>query len=159
MEIIANNISTRRAQIRRLFQRVKDINWDPECEATETLKDIARRCVSAGADVLEIDIQQHFDEPEAMAYAVTFIQEVMDRRLCLSTNNYVALEAGLGVAKVPPIVNYVSLDEKRVAEMLTLAAKFNAEVILLVSDPSNRATPMRCWGARGCSSPSPTAWG
>ncbi len=136
MFIIANTISSRRIQVKRLFEKVKALDWRPECEATETLKEIALESVAAGADALEIDIQQHFDYPEAMAYAATFVQAVTGKQLCLSTNNYAALEAGLGVCKTPPIVNYVSVDEARISQMLTLAAKFNAEVILLVSDPS-----------------------
>lgn len=136
MFIIANNITTRRAAVRRLFETVKKLGWNAECVATESLKEIARECDAAGADAIEIDIQQHFDDAQAMAFAVTFVQQATDKRLCLSANNPDALDMGLSFARVPPIVNYVSIDATRITEMLPPAAKHNADVIFLVSDPS-----------------------
>lgn len=136
MFVIANNITTRRAPVRRLFETVKKLGWNAECEATESLKEITRDCDSAGADAIEIDIQQHFDDAQAMAFAVTFVQQVTDKRLCLSANNPEALEMGMTFARVPPIINYSSIDATNIPGLLPMAAAHDADVIFLVSDPS-----------------------
>ncbi len=136
MLIIANNITTRNVSVERVFQQLKAAGWNPDGPPAETLKKLARQCAAAGANVLEINIQQHHDRPEAMECAVKAIQQVTDRQLCLSTDNAETLEVGLKACKRPPLTNYISIDEARLREMLPLIAKYGAEVVLLVSDPS-----------------------
>jgi 5-methyltetrahydrofolate--homocysteine methyltransferase len=86
--------------------------------------------------VIEINVQQHLDRPEAMELAVKVVQQVTDCQLCLSTNNAETLEAGLRACKRFPLVNYISTDEARLQEMLPLIAKHGAGVVLLVTDPA-----------------------
>lgn len=136
MIVIASNITTRDARVKGIFRQLKAGGWKVQQPAAR-LRDIARRCKEAGADVLEINTQQQFDLPEAMEVAVKSVQEAVDGKLCLSTDNPDTLRAGLEACKNPPLVNYVSLDQPRLKEMLPLAAKYKAQVVLLVSDPSN----------------------
>jgi cobalamin-dependent methionine synthase I len=68
-------------------------------------------------------------------FAVKIIQEVVDCQLCLSSNRPDTLERGLQACQRPPIVNYVSLDKKRLEETLPLAAQYGAEVVLYLADP------------------------
>ncbi len=70
-----------------------------------------------------------------MEFAVETVQDVAGCQLCLSSNSADTLEAGLRACNRPPIVNYISLDSKRLEETLPLAARYGAEVILLISDP------------------------
>ncbi len=135
MFLIANNISTRDAKVARIFQEARAAAWNAESDPAKMLMKLAQQCVAAGADALEINIQQHYDQPEAMQFAVNAVQQVTDLRLCLSTNNAEALEAGLRDCESPPLANYLYMDEARLKKMLPLAAKHGAGIILLISDP------------------------
>ncbi len=136
MLVIANNLTTRNRKINQAFREAQSTGWNPDRGTADIIKECARQSVAAGADVLEINIQQQYDRPEAMVFAVEAVQQVTDRQLCLSTNNPEALEAGLGVCKRPPLVNYVSIDDIRLNKMLPMIAQKGASVVLLVSDPA-----------------------
>ena len=131
MLVIASNITTRDPKIERILRKV-------DLKATRNeIQELARRCVAAGANMLDLNIQQHHDRPDVMAFLVGAVQEVADRRLCLSTGNAVTLEAGLKACDCPPLVNYVSIDQTRLRDMLPLAAQHGAGVVLLVGDAAN----------------------
>ncbi len=134
MLTIANNITTRNAKVRRAFWRQRRGIWRPQHEPAKIIADLASQCAAAGADVIEINIQQHFDLPEAMEFAVNTVQKATERRLCLSTNNPEALEAGLNACAHPPIVNYLSIDEERLRRMLPMIANHDAEAVLLLTE-------------------------
>ncbi|MBI2980060.1 MAG: dihydropteroate synthase [Chloroflexi bacterium] len=134
MFLIADNISTRRASVRYIFQQAKAADWDTGSEPAQMLSELTRQCVAAGANALEINIQQHYDRPEAMQFAVNVVQGVTDLQLCLSTNNAEALQAGLRASKHLSLVNYLSIDEAKLREMLPVAANHGAGVVFLVGD-------------------------
>jgi len=142
MLAIASNITTRNRKIaealrprpaesisQRAGDRIKE-------ERAEFLRRLARQCVAAGADILDINLQQRYDKPEVMEFVIEGVQEVVSCQLCLSSNSADTLEAGLRACQRPPIVNYVSLDRKRLEQALPLAARYSAEVILLTADPA-----------------------
>ncbi|MBI2858473.1 MAG: dihydropteroate synthase [Chloroflexi bacterium] len=139
MFVIASNITTRDSRIARVFRQARATAWNPDGEAAGILKEQARQCVLAGADALEVNLQQHFDSLEAMEFVVEAVQRTTDCQLCLSANNLEALEAGLKRCKRPPLVNYISFEESRLRNMLPLIARYKAEVVLLVSDPVSPA--------------------
>ena len=134
MFFIANNITTRKRAVSQIFRQAKTYSY--VSNAIIRLQELTKQCVQAGADAIEINIQQYHDQPKAMEFAVNAIQRVADVQLCLSTNNAEAVEAGLQACKRPPIVNYVSVDEARLRDMLPIIGRHKAEVVLLVSDPS-----------------------
>ncbi|MBI2854388.1 MAG: dihydropteroate synthase [Chloroflexi bacterium] len=134
MLLVANNITTRDSRIDRALRRMK-----PEGSRTSAallLQAIAKECTAAGAHVLDVNLQQHHDDPEIMEFAVKAIQDAVDTRLCLSTNHAGTLEAGLQACSVAPIVNHISLSQYHL-EMLSLVAQHEADAILLVVDPAN----------------------
>lgn len=136
MLVIANNITTRNAHIARLFrQRISGCE-NAEPEAYSSIQDLGEFCLKAGANALEVNLQQHFDQPEHLEFAVNAIQQVTDRQICLSCNKAETLEAGLKICRRPPIVNYVAIDTNRLQEIIPLVVKYGAEVILLISDPA-----------------------
>ena len=137
MYIIASNISTRNSKVNAIFRQAKAGNWFDSGEANANLQQMAEQCDVFGAEILEIDIQQYNDSPEAMEFAISMIQQVTDLRLCLSSNNPRAIEIGLGICKRPPLVNYVSMEGAKVNNTLALAAERSAGVVLLVSDPTS----------------------
>lgn len=134
MLVIGNNITTRNAKVEQAFRWLK-AGVKEEQSAVSLLQELATRCVAAGADVLDINIQQHHNRPEAMEFAVRAVQQVTDRQLCLSTSDAVALHAGLRACKGPALAHYVSLDETSLRAILPLIARHGAEAVLLLTDP------------------------
>jgi 5-methyltetrahydrofolate corrinoid/iron sulfur protein methyltransferase len=142
MLVIANNITTRNRRVSEALKlrpaesishRVADRITK---ERTDFLQGLAGDCVKAGAEILDINLQQRHDGPEMMKFAVETIQGAVDCQLCLSSNRADTLEAGLRACKRPPIVNYVSLSEKELKEILPLVVRYKAEVILNISNPT-----------------------
>jgi cobalamin-dependent methionine synthase I len=139
MYLIASNLSTRNAGVERIFRQAGAAGWKLGSAPARSLARLAEECAGAKPDALEINFQQHDDLPEAMTFAVNAVQQVTDKRLCLSTNNVETLEAGLRACRRPPIVNYLSVDEAKLGKMLPVIANHGAGVILLVSDPAHPA--------------------
>lgn len=137
MLVIASNVTTRDSNVNYLFRQAKKAAWSLTDPSARGLGDLALRC-SAAAGGIEINLQQRFGQPEAMAFAVKAIQRATDVQLCLSANDVPTIEAGLKVCKHPPIVNYVSFEGERLRELLPLAARYKATVVLMVS---NAAAP------------------
>jgi cobalamin-dependent methionine synthase I len=142
MLAIANNITTRNRRVSEalklrpaesISQKVAD---RIKKERIDFLQELASDCIEAGADILDINLQQRYDEPEIMKFAVETVQGAANCQLCLSSNRVDTLEAGLRACKRPPIVNYVSLDSEKLKDILPLIARFKAEVILVVSGPT-----------------------
>ena len=136
MFVIANNITTRDAKVNRMLKQLKAASWSLEQEPANELVQLAKKCVEHGADALEVNLQEHDGRPEAMESVIKILQQVTDRQLCLSTANAETLEAGLRACKRPPMVNYISVEEDRLRDMLPLIGKYGAEMILLVSVPA-----------------------
>ncbi len=119
MLAIANNITTRNRKVSEalklrpaesISQKVAD---RIKKERIDFLQELASDCIEAGADILDINLQQRYDEPEIMKFAVETVQGAVNCQLCLSSNRVDTLEAGLRACKRPPIVNYVSLDSRK----------------------------------------------
>jgi 5-methyltetrahydrofolate corrinoid/iron sulfur protein methyltransferase len=136
MFVIANNITTRDGKVAGIFRQARADAWKTSAGAARELGELARRCAAAGAGALEINVQQHFDTPEAMRFAVKAVQQATDIQLCLSANTAAALEAGLKECRQPALANYLSVDEGRLKDMLPAIAGYGAGVVLLVSDPA-----------------------
>jgi 5-methyltetrahydrofolate corrinoid/iron sulfur protein methyltransferase len=136
MLIIANNITSRNPRVARVLKEKisgSGITGSSECPG---IRDIAESCLNAGADVLEVNLQQHYGTPEIMEFVVKVLQDVTDHQLCLSANSIETLEAGLKICKRPPIINYLALEINRIQEILPLAVKYKAELVLIISDPA-----------------------
>ena len=142
MLAIANNITTRNRRVSealklRPAESISEKAADRiKKERIDFLQELASDCIEAGADILDINLQQRYDEPEIMKFAVEAVQGAVDCQLCLSSNRADTLEAGLRACKHPPIVNYVSLDKEKLAGILPLIARYKAEMILVVSGPT-----------------------
>lgn len=119
LQVVAHNIH---AWDRRVTQALRQADPEP-------LQRLARACVAAGAQVLEINLGRLHHTPETMEFAVKAIQQVVDTPLCLSTDSAAALEAGLRACRQPAMVNYVDAEKERL-ELLPLAAHRQAQVIL-----------------------------
>jgi cobalamin-dependent methionine synthase I len=142
MLAIANNITTRNRRVSEALKLRPAESISPKVadrikkERVDFLQELASDCIEAGADILDINLQQRYDEPEIMKFAVETVQGAVNCQLCLSSNRVDTLESGLRACKRPPIVNYVSLDSEKLKDILPLIARYKAEVILVVSSPT-----------------------
>lgn len=139
MQIIANNITTRNPRISAILRQGASTGSGGEPGACPGLQDVAQSCMAAGADVLEINLQQRYDDPEIMKIAVDTIQQAVDCQLCLSSYIPATLEAGIKLCRRPPIINYLAVDTKPIQEILYLTARYRTDLVLLVSDPTSLA--------------------
>lgn len=103
--------------------------------APQPLQELARRCVQAGANLIDINpgylSSRHLDR---MAFMVEAVQEVTDLRLILDSPNARVLARGLAVCQRAPILNACTLEEDKIREILPLAAAHQTDVVLLLLD-------------------------
>ena len=87
-----------------------------------------------GADYLDINLGPARKQgDEMMKWVVKTIEEVTELPLSLDTTNPVAMEAGLAVvSKARALINSASGQSERLAQMLPLAKKYDADVIGLL---------------------------
>ena len=92
---------------------------------------MARHQVDGGADILDINLGPATKGgPEMMEWVVGVVQDtVPDTRLCLDTMNPLAMEAGLKICKLQPVINSTSAERARLETFLPLAKTYEAEII------------------------------
>lgn len=95
------------------------------------IREMALKQVEGGADVLDINLGPATKGgPEMMEWVVGVVQDtVPDTRLCLDTMNPLAMEAGLKVCTLQPIINSTSAERARLETFLPLAKTYDAEII------------------------------
>jgi 5-methyltetrahydrofolate corrinoid/iron sulfur protein methyltransferase len=110
------------------------------------LQDLAIRQAKAGADYIDLNVGPARKDPDVMKWLAGVIQEAVKKPLSLDTTNPVAMEAGLSVCKIPPLINSASGKQESKEKMLPLAAKYNCDIVLSVlidagipTDSSSRA--------------------
>ncbi len=110
------------------------------------LQELAVKQAEAGADYIDLNIGPARKDPDVMKWLVEVIQDVVKKPLSLDTTNPVAMEAGLSVCKIPPLINSASGKQESKEKMLPLAQKYNCDVVVSVlidagipSDSSSRA--------------------
>ncbi|WAC07332.1 MAG: dihydropteroate synthase [Thermodesulfobacteriota bacterium] len=98
------------------------------------IQEMAIKQQQNGAQVLDINIGPARKEgDQLMEWMVKTVEEVSDLPLSLDTTNPVAMEAGLkAVTKARPIINSISLQPERMAIMLPMVTKYNAQMIALL---------------------------
>jgi 5-methyltetrahydrofolate--homocysteine methyltransferase len=91
--------------------------------------------VEGGADVLDVNMGVPMtDEPELLARAITLVQKLTDRPICIDSSVVEALEAGLAVYEGRALVNSITAEDDRMALILPLVKKYDAAIIALPND-------------------------
>jgi 5-methyltetrahydrofolate--homocysteine methyltransferase len=91
--------------------------------------------VEGGDDVLDDNMGVPLtNEPELLAKAVVMVQGLTDLPICIDSSVVEALEAGLSVYQGRALVNSVTAEDDRMAEILPLVKRFDAAVIALPND-------------------------
>lgn len=102
----------------------------------DTLQDIAAEQVEQGAKILDVNVgMSGIDEKELMAKTVQLLAGTVRVPLCIDSSDPKVVEAALRIYPGRAIVNSVSLEEVKIRELLPIAAKYGAMIIVLpVSD-------------------------
>ncbi len=91
--------------------------------------------IEGGADVLDVNMGVPLtDEADLLARAVTMVQELTDKPICIDSSVVEALEAGLAAYRGRALVNSITAEDERMAEILPLVKKYDAAVIALPND-------------------------
>jgi 5-methyltetrahydrofolate--homocysteine methyltransferase len=91
--------------------------------------------VEGGADVLDVNMGVPMtDEPELLARAVTLVQTRTDKPICIDSSVVEALEAGLAAYRGRALVNSITAEDDRMAQILPLVKKYDAAIIALPND-------------------------
>ena len=100
------------------------------------VKELAKRQVAWGADVLDVNVgHPGIDEVTMMPKVVEAIMSVVDVPLCIDSNDPKILEAGLKAAPGKPLVNSVNGEEKQMSIVLPIVKDRGAAVIgLTIAD-------------------------
>ena len=107
-------------------------------QQAEPVAALAGAEVAAGMDYLDLNIgPARKSGPELISWLVTTVHGAVDRPLSLDTTNVAATEAGIKLVRGKALVNSVSLQPERLAQVLPLVKKYGADVIGLL------------WGAEG----------
>ncbi|MDX6301873.1 MAG: 5-methyltetrahydrofolate--homocysteine methyltransferase [Nocardioidaceae bacterium] len=91
--------------------------------------------VEGGADVLDVNMGVPMtDEPELLAKAITLVQSLTDRPVCIDSSVVEALEAGLAAYQGRALVNSITAEDDRMELILPLVKKYDAAIIALPND-------------------------
>lgn len=97
-------------------------------------RDVAAQ-VAGGAMMLDVNMGVPLtDEAELLKSAVVLIQGLTDLPLCIDSSVVEALEAGLSVYEGRALVNSVTAEDDRMAEILPLVKRHGAAVVALPND-------------------------
>jgi 5-methyltetrahydrofolate corrinoid/iron sulfur protein methyltransferase len=101
----------------------------------QPLQDLARRCEQAGARLL--DLNPGYLSPrreDRMVFMVEAVQQVTTLPLLLDSPSARVLAKGLAACARRPILNACTLEEKKLREILPLAAAQQTDLVLLLLD-------------------------
>ena len=101
----------------------------------ETIKQMAIEQVKLGANVLDVNTGPgRDDEPEALAWMVNTLQEVVDVPLSIDTPNPQAMEASLKACNKRAMMNSTTAEQKKMEALFPLAKEYDAEIFCLTLD-------------------------
>jgi len=129
MIFVADNLQIMNPAIRDAVK-----NHDPE-----PIRNMARCCIEAGAQAIDINPGPLSKNPEEkMTFLINTVTAFTSMPLFLDTTNPVALEAGLRACRRRAVINGFSLEPAKVAAILPLARRFDADIIGYLLAPNGQ---------------------
>jgi cobalamin-dependent methionine synthase I len=121
MLVIADNLSVRNAAYMEAVKK-KD---------KKALEALAKELAAQGAETIAVQCSSDgAGDEDALPLAAEVVQQAGGLPLCLDSRNVKALRKTVPLCKEPPIINYVSADEKNADEFLSLARETRSSLIL-----------------------------
>jgi len=135
MQIIGEKINGTRKRVGQAIVE-RDVNY---------IQNLARRQAEAGSTWLDVNAgTQPNREPDDLVWLIDTIQAVTETPLSLDSANPAALAVAIKAVNKTPLINSISGESKRLAEVLPLAAEHGCPVIALAMDdrgiPEDSAT-------------------
>lgn len=129
MIVVGEKINATRSAVRDIIENRRN----------DQLVDLAKRQAAAGADYIDVNIGTgkgtRQDEIEAMQWAVTTLNAVIDTPLCIDSADPMVLEAGLeAMTGRTAMINSIKADAGYLDAVLPLATRFKSLVVALVMD-------------------------
>jgi cobalamin-dependent methionine synthase I len=132
MIIIADNLHALNPIVAEAMQKL-----DPK-----PVRELALRCVEAGAGFLDINpgylSRRHEDR---MAFLVEAVQDVSTIPLVLDSPNPGVLARGLSASRGRVVLNGLSMEERKLQEILPLAVEHHTLLVLLLMDETSFTPP------------------
>ncbi len=101
----------------------------------EALIAIGQTEAAAGAEFIDLNCGTFVhDEAERLTWLVEKVGNVLDMPLCLDSPDPRALRAALPLVKNPVMINSISAEEERFADILPLALEYQAKLVALCMD-------------------------
>jgi len=97
----------------------------------EFFKEIARRQVDAGADLLDVNGGLPGQELEVLPWLVNIVQEIVSVPLCLDSADPEALRRALPLCKQRAMINSITDEPARIKALLPVLKEFRPKVIAL----------------------------
>lgn len=108
-----------------LQEELRNDKWDIVCAMAEEQE-------KNGADILDINLGMNgIDEKEMMVKAIYEIMNVTDLPLCIDSSHADVIEAALRIYPGRALINSISLEKKKIEELIPIAVKYGAMFILL----------------------------
>ncbi len=121
MLVIADNLSVRNAPFMEAVKK-KD---------GKAVTQIARELASLGADMINVQVSADgAADEELLPFATEAVQKGAGLPLCLDSRNVKALRKSVPLCTEPPIINYLSADEKDPDAMLSLVRETQSNLII-----------------------------
>jgi cobalamin-dependent methionine synthase I len=121
MLVIADNLNVRN---KAYMEAVKK----KDRKAIETL---AKKLASKGADMINVQVSRDgVGDEKTLPMATEAVQQGSGLPLCLDSRNVEALKKAVPLCTEPPIINYLSADEKDPKEILGLVRETRSNIII-----------------------------
>jgi len=121
MLVIADNLTTRNADYMAAVKK-KD---------KKALEAMAKELASLGADMINIQVSTDGSgDEDLLPFVAEAVQQGSNLPLCLDSRNVKALKKTIPLCTEPPIVNYLSADEKNPDEILSLVRETKANLVI-----------------------------
>lgn len=121
MLVIAENLNIRN---KAYMQAVRDNDG-------KTIGSLAKDLAARGADIINVQCSSDGSgDEQRLPVVAEIVQKASGLPLCLDSRNAEALKKAVALCKEPPIINYLSADEKNADEILVLVRDSKANLIL-----------------------------
>jgi cobalamin-dependent methionine synthase I len=121
MLVIADNLSVRNAAYMEAVRK-KD---------KKAIADMARDLAAHGADMINVQVSRDgVGDEDLLPMATEAVQSAADLPLCLDSRNIKALRKAIPLCQEPPIINYLSADEKNPDEFFSLVRETKSNLVI-----------------------------
>lgn len=121
MLVIADNFSTRNADYMEAVKK-KD---------RKTIEVMAKELAARGAELINVQVSPDGSgDEDVLPFVVEAVQKAAGLPLCLDSRNAMALDKAIPLCDEPPIINYLSADEKNAEDILSVVSKTKSNLII-----------------------------